>query len=110
MIPPTRQSRTRLNLTGFVVLLVGLSIGGWIYRHGLQDDAQADDDVLAMQDQSKAYDQAVQRNIGATGLLMARGTETLEKLTRPKPLAFLLMTVSGLAAGGFFVAAARRRD
>ena len=109
MIPLLSHPRTRLNVLGTVVLLIGLVSGSLLYRSSLQDDAQTDEDVLAMQDQSKAYDQAVQRNVGATGLLMAHGTQTLEKLTRPRPLAIVLVTISGVAAGGFFLAASRRR-
>ncbi len=104
------RQRTRLNLLGILVLSAGLGIGGLLYRQSLRNDAEADDDVLAMQEQSNAYDQAVQRNVGATGLLMAHATQTLEKLTRPKPLAIVLVVVSGLAAGGCFRAASRRRD
>ena len=99
--------RARLNVIGLAVLLAGLGIGGLIYSQGGTDD---DDDVLAAQNQSKAYDQAVQRNIGAAGLLMDRWTQTLGKFTQPRPLAVTLILVSGVAAGGCFVAAARHRD
>ncbi len=104
----TVPRRTRLNILGAVVLLIGLGIGGFIYWHSLQGDS--DDDVLAAQDQSKAYDQAVQRNIGATGLLMDRWTQNLSGLARPRPLAVALIVVSGVTAGGLFVAASRAKD
>ena len=99
---------TRLYLIGVLVLLAGLSIGGVILWQHPPDDAETDDDVLAMQYQSKAYDQAVQRNVGATGLLMSQVAHALEEFARPRPLAITLMCVCGATTVGFFVAAARR--
>ncbi len=107
MTPSLSSRRVRLNALGVLVLAVGLSVGGLVYWY---NNAESDDDVLAAQDQSKAYDQAMQRNIGAVGLLMDRWTQTLEKFTRPRPLAIMLMLATGATAGGCFVAAARRRD
>ena len=104
------RRRTRLNVLGIVVLVVGLSIGGLLYRNSLQDDVQTDADILLAQEQFKGYDQAVQRNIGATGLLAVHATETLENLAKPRPLAILLMMACGVTAGCFFQAAARQRD
>ena len=110
MQPPVARRRKRRNALGIVVLVAGLSAGGLLYRSSLPDDAQTDADVLLAQEQYKGYDQAVQRNIGATGLLMVHASETLENLGRLRPLAILLMAVSGVVAGGFFLAASRRRD
>ena len=101
---------TRLYLTGVLVLLAGLSIGGVILWQHPPDDAETDDDVLAMQYQSKSYQQAVQRNVGATGLLAAQMSQALEKFAQPRPLAITLMCVCGVTTVGFFVAAARRVD
>ncbi len=101
---------TRLYLTGVCVLLAGFGIGGTVLWQHPPDDAETDDDVLAMQYQSKAYDQAVQRNVGATGLLMSQVSHALGKFAQPRPLALALMCVCGATTVGFFVAAARRGD
>ncbi len=108
-MPFVTRRRTRLQFLGVVVLLVGLSVGGFIYWHGLRDGS-GDDDVLAAQDQSKAYDLAMQRNVGPVGLLMDRWSDKLAQLGRPKPLGIVIMVVSGLTAGGFFLTASRRSD
>ena len=110
MLPLLSHRRTRLNVIGTAVLIVGLGIAGLLYRSSLQNDDQTDADIFLAQEQFKGYDQAVQRNIGATGLLMVHATQTLENLARPRPLAMLVMTVTGVVAGGFFLAASRRRD
>ncbi len=108
-MPFVSRRRTRLQIFGVVVLLVGLSVGGFIYWHGFRDESQ-DDDVLRAQDQSKAYDLAMQRNVGPVGLLMDRWSDKLAQLGQPKPLGIAIVVISGLTAGGFFLAASRRSD
>ena len=108
-MPLTTRRRTRLNVLGIVVLLAGFSVGAFLYWHGPQPDAE-EDDVLLAQEQTKAYDQAVQRNVGAVGLLMSRWSETISQLGRPGPLAIMIVAVAGVTAGGLFRAASRSRE
>ena len=70
------RRRTRLYLLGIVILLAGLSVGSLLYRHSPQEDPDDDDAMLLAQSQ-KAYDLAVQRNVGAVGLLTSRWSEPL---------------------------------
>ena len=102
--------RTRLYVCGIVVMLVGLSIVGLLSRRGFADDTETDDDVLLLQEKSKAYDLQVQRNVGGFGLLMSRWAGDIAQLGRPRPLALTVLIVSGLTTGCCFLAASRQRD
>ena len=109
-MPFTIWRRARLNALGIIVLLVGVGIGDLVYWLAGTDDAPTDDDVLAEQEQSKAYQADVERNVGPVGALMARWSDALAGLGQPKPLAITIMIVSCAAAGGCFWVAARQPD
>ncbi len=109
-MPSIQVRRLRLQVIGIVVLLAGLSIGGFIRWRSPQEDAETDDDVLVMQENSKAYEREVERNVGTFGLLMSQWSQAIAKLGQPRPLAMTFVLVSGLMAGGFFLAASRLRE
>ena len=106
----TLWRRARLNALGTVVLLAGVGIGGLLYQHARVDEAPSDDDVLFEQEQSKAYQREVERNVGAVGALMAHWDEALEGLGKPRPLAVTIMVVSCAAAAGCFWVASRQPE
>ena len=100
--------RARLNALGIIVLLVGVGTGDLVYWLVGAHDAPTDDSVLAEQEQSKAYQAAVERNDGTIGALMAQWSDALAELGQPKPLAVTIMIVSCAAAGGCFWVASRQ--
>ena len=102
--------RTRLNALGIIILLVGIGTGDLIYCLAKTDDAPTDDDVLALQVQSKAYQRAVQQNVGAFGALLSQWSDALAELGQPKPLAVTIMVVSCVTAGGCFWVASRQPE
>ena len=69
--------------------------------------ANDEDDALAEVEDSRAYQQGVERNGGVFGLLMVQWTNALAKLGEPRPLAITIMVAANLAAGGCFLVAAR---
>ena len=102
--------RARLNALGIIVLLVGMGIGDLVYWLAGAPDAPTDDDVLAVQMESKAYQAAVERNVGTFGALMARWADAFAELGQPRPLAVTIMIVSCATAGGCFWVASRQPD
>ena len=109
-MPFTIWRRARLNALGIIVLLVGVGSGDLIYFLAGPDDTPTDDAVLAEQEQSKAYQREVERNVGAFGALMAQWSDALAELGKPRPLAVTIMIVSCAAAGGCFWVASRQPD
>ncbi len=107
MRSPTSQ-RSMLNYIGLCILLAGLSVSSFVYWHGPHDDSVTDDDETAFSsDDSRAYKNAMEKNVGAFGLLEAQWSESLAKLGEPTPLAITILVVAGLAAGGCFRLATR---
>ena len=105
---PATSRRSFVNHLGIAILLAGMSIGCFIYWRSLQGDPGAgDDDALAALEDSRAYQQGVERNVGAFGLLMVQCTDAVAKLGEPRPLAITIMVAANLAAGGCFLVAAR---
>ena len=102
--------RARLNSLAIIILLLGLGTGDLIYWRAGTDDAPTDDEVLADQEQSKAYQREIERNVGAFGALMARWSDSLAELGQPKPLALTIMIVSCAVAGGCFWVASRQPE
>ena len=100
--------RARLNTLGIIILLVGVGTGDFVYWLSGTHDAPTDDGVLAEQEQSKAYQAAVERNVGTFGALMAQWSDALAGLGQPKPLAVTIMIVSCAAAGGCLWVASRQ--
>ena len=93
---------------GIAVLLAGWSVGGLLYWHGFQRDEGSDNEETALSsDNSRAYQNAMGKNVGAVGLLEARWSQSLARLGEPGPLGITIIVVSGLAAGGCFWVAAR---
>ena len=100
--------RSFVNYFGVFILLVGMSVGDYKYWRSLQDDAgPGDEQLLLSQYSSKAYQQAVQRNVGVFGMLVNQWSLELAELGEPRPLAITIMVVSSLAAAGCFLVAAR---
>ena len=100
--------RSFVNYLGIVILLAGMSVGCFIYWRSLQgDQGAADDDALAELENSRAYQQGVERNVGALGLLMVQCSDAVATLGEPRPLAITIMVAANLAAGGCFLVAAR---
>jgi hypothetical protein len=100
--------RSLLNYIGIAILLVGMSVGEFIYWRSLQGNSGAGDvDPLASQYESRAYERAVQVNVGTFGLIVSQWLRAAGELTEPRPFAITLIVVSMLAAGGCFLAASR---
>ncbi len=97
-------------LSGVILLVAGVSIGSFIYWRGLQAEANVEADIYAQQEQTKAYQGSVERNVGATGLLMSQAWDGICSLGRPRPLAILIILTAGATAVGFFVASGRAED
>ena len=100
--------RSFLNYLGIAILLAGMVIGDFVYWRGLQNAPPDDsDDPLASPENSRVYQQGVERNVGVFGLLMVEFSDAVATLGEPRPLAITIMVVSCLAAGGCFLVAAR---
>ena len=105
---PATSRRSFLNHLGIGIMLAGMSLGCFIYWRSLQGDAGAGDgDATVAQEDSRAYQQGVERNLGAFGLLMVQCTDAVAKLGEPRPLAVTIMVAANLVAGGCFLVAAR---
>ena len=100
--------RSFVNHLGIGILLAGMCLGCFLYWRSLQSgQANDEDDALAEVEDSRAYQQGVERNGGVFGLLMVQWTNALAKLGEPRPLAITIMVAANLAAGGCFLVAAR---
>lgn len=104
------RRRANLRTLGIIVLLAGLAAGAFTYWRAGADDATTDDEVLFEQEQSKAYQRELERNVGPFGALVARWEANIGELGQPRPLAVTIMVVSCAVAGGCFWAAARQTD
>ena len=102
--------RARLNAIGIIVLLVGLGMGDLIYWLARTDNTPGDDAIFAEQEQSKAYQREVERNVGKFGALMSRWSDAVAELGTPKGFAVALMAVSCVTAGGCFWVASRQPE
>ncbi len=97
-----------LNYIGIFILLAGIGTGEFIYWRSLKSGSRGDDqDALAAQYDSRAYQREVQTYVGTYGLLMDQWSRAAAKLKEPKPLAITIAVLSILVAGGFFLVAAR---
>ena len=101
--------RARLNALGILILVMGIGTGSLLYWLAGRSDMSSDDDVLAEQQQSKAYQAQMERNVGAVGALLAGWSDTLAEFGEPKGIAVTTMVVSCAAAGGSFWVASRQR-
>ena len=101
--------RALLNYAGITILLAGLACAEFIYWRGLQraGGAQPGDDSLALLADSKAYDRAVETQVGVFGSMLIQCDRALAKLGDPGPLAITICAFSTVAAGGCFLAASR---
>ena len=107
MIAATSR-RAFVNHLGIGILLAGMCLGCFLYWRSLPGDPQDDeDDALAEVEQSRAYQQGVERNVGVFGLLMVQCQDALVKLGEPRSFAITLMVAANLVAGGCFLVAAR---
>jgi len=101
--------RSLLNYAGIVILLVGMSVGDFIYWRSLQggDSGNGDEDSLVSPYDSRMYERDVERYVGTFGLIMDQWSRSAAKLAEPRPLAITIIVVSILAAGGCFLVASR---
>ena len=100
--------RAFVNHLGIGILLAGMTLGCFLYWRSLQGGQENDeDDALAEVEQSRSYQQGVERNVGVFGLLMVQFTDAVAKLGEPRPLAITMMVAANLAAGGCFLVASR---
>ena len=86
-----------------------MSAGCFLYWRSLQSQPAADDNdqALAEMEQSRVYEQAVERNVGGFGLLMSQAADAVAKLGEPRPFAITVMVLANLTAGGCFLVATR---
>lgn len=102
------RPRARLQRAGILILAAGLCVSGLLFWRSLRLDSSEDDEgTLREQEQSRAYELEMQKNVGPVGLLMSRWSGTLARLGEPRPLAVETLVVAGLVAGGCFRAASR---
>ncbi len=107
-MPSSVSRRSLLNYIGLFILVVGMSVGEFIYWRSLQSGSEKDEeDPLASQYDSRAYQRQVQMNVGTFGLIMDQWSRAIAKLGEPKPLAITITVLSMLSAGGCFIAASR---
>lgn len=78
-----------------------------LWRSLRVDPSHGDETTLREQEQSRAYELEMQKNVGPVGLVMSRWSGALARLGEPRPLAVEILVVAGLAAGGCFRAAFR---
>ena len=95
--------RARLQALGAALLLAGVVAGGFLYWRSFRVDAESEE-ILRAQEQSRAYELAMQKNVGPVGLLMSRWSD---RLGSPQAVAVEVVLAAGLAAGGCFLLAAR---
>ena len=97
------EHRKRLQTLGVLLLLAGLGAGGFLSWRSFQTGTESEEIVRA-QEQSRAYELAMQKNVGPVGLIMSRWSD---RLTSPQAVAIEAALAGGLAAGVCFVLAAR---
>ncbi len=99
MTADTRR-RTRLQWAAVLVLAVGLGVSGFLFwRAGQADLAGGDEAALREQEQSRAYELEMQKNVGPVGLLMSRWSEWLGS---PPGVAVEVALAAALASGACF--------
>lgn len=99
--------RSLINYIGIFILIAGMGTGEFIYWRSLQGGNGNQEDPLAYQYDSRAYQRELEVNVGTFGLIMDQWGRTFAKLGEPRPLAITIAVVSMLAAGGCFITAAR---
>jgi hypothetical protein len=120
--PSPATLRLVLRWMGVVILAGGLATAAsiWVPQDRLERQMRAQKlkeahevtilDPLAPED-SRRYTHEVERYYGRSGLLLDKATRWMEGLGEGKPLAWTVVVVSGVLAGGlFFVAAVYRPE
>ena len=69
--------QTPLRMIGVILLLVSIGAGGFLYWRAARADDDPDGEVVRAQEQSRAYELAMQKNVGPVGLLMSRWSDHL---------------------------------
>ncbi|EDY21387.1 hypothetical protein CfE428DRAFT_0632 [Chthoniobacter flavus Ellin428] len=100
--------RTLFQRCGAIILFVGICLGALIYWSAppATDGTVYADSALAPDD-SRRYAHDTEVYFGKTGALADKWTRTVSSWSQPKPLAIIVIVVSGLLAGGCFLAARR---
>ena len=100
MTTTNAQQRIRLQQAAVLVLAVGFGVSSFLFWRS----ADGDEATLREQEQSRAYELEMQKNVGPVGLLMSRWSEWLGS---PSGVAVEVMLVAVLAAGACFFLAVR---
>ncbi len=94
----------RLQILGVILLLAGVGAGGLLYWRAVRADADPGDEILRAQEQSRAYQLAMEKNVGRVGLMLS---QLSERLGEPRAVAVEVALAGGVAAGVCFALAAR---
>ena len=101
--------RSLLNGIGAVILIIGTSIGGFIYWNSSENDQPIDtQNSIVLPEDSRIYQRNVAMYAGTFGLLADQWTRDIERLGKPKPLSVTVFLLSILVSGGFFISAYRQ--
>jgi hypothetical protein len=105
MIQSSPDRSARLHRFGEAILFVGICLGAFTYWSAPQRAPESvyEDSPLAPED-SRRYAHDTEANFGKAGTLGDKGLRMAAHLGEPKPLAITIIVVSGLLAGGCFVA------
>jgi len=96
---------TLLNYIGIAIVVAGMGAADLIYWHSLQKAPVADDSESPYD--NRKYEQGVEKQVGAVGLLMEKWSQSMTALEEPRGEAITIVVVSVIAAGGCFLAASR---
>lgn len=108
MTPLSTDHRALFRRCGSIILFAGICLAAFVYWSAPSgtDTVVSADSALAPDD-SRRYAHDTQVYFGKTGALADKWTRTVASWGQPKPLAITIIVVSGLLAGGCFLAARR---
>ncbi len=98
----TSGRRVPLQILAVALLLVGLGTGGFLYWHAGRPDPESEE-ITRAQEQTRAYELAMQKNVGPVGLMMSQWSD---RLGSPRGVAVEVALAGCLAAGVCFFLAA----